>query len=238
MALQKSIKQILEDKSNDYSSLEPFYDASPIPSSIVIPVYNNLSIFTKTLANISSHLEIKTHPDNFEVTIVNDGSSENIDSIMMDVNFPCPLKYITYFENRGRSYARNQGINASSKDILFFFDADILLPEDYFSKMWKIHNSSDYVLAVGLAENITFEDGRLKNPAAHNVVPNLRDDFRYHEVFAEGKFDREDYKLVKETNRFKNFGNGRKIGPWTLPKMAVGHNISTRLKNIRGGGRS
>lgn len=233
MGIQRSIREILEIKSNDYSRLEPFTDKSPIPSSIVIPVYNHARIFQETLENISSHPEINKNPSGFEVTIVNDGSTENIDSLVAKTKFPCDMNYISYGKNRGRSYARNQGIQRSSKDLLFFFDADVLLPQDYFSRMWKIHSASQNILSVGLAQNIPYGDDRLKDVNAKNIFPNITDDFRYNKKFPKGKFGSEEYWLIEETDWFKRFGNNTQIGLWTLPKMAVAHNMSVRSKNAR-----
>jgi glycosyltransferase involved in cell wall biosynthesis len=233
MPLLKSIEDTLKIKDNDYSRLEPFTDGSVIPSSIIIPLYNNLAIVRKTLENISSHPQIRRNPGEFEVVMVNDGSSEDIDSIVEGMRFPCAVNYISYKENKGRSYARNQGIQGSSKDLLFFFDQDILLPEDYFVHMWKIHNSCKNILTVGLAENIHCENDRLDNVSAENISVDITDDFRYQKRFAKGKFDREEYSLINETDWFKRFGNNIQIGPWTLPKMSVTHNVAVRSENAK-----
>lgn len=233
MDLSNSIKNILDKKDNDYSPLEPFTDNSIISSSIIIPVYNNAKIFKKTLENLSSHPEIRRHPSEFEITIINDGSTEDITSIVKKTKFPCNLNYVSYKQNLGRSHARNKGIDESSKDLLFFFDADILLPGNYFNSMWKIHNSLGKVLSLGLAQNIQDKEEILEDVYAKNINPDITDDFRYYKKFSKGKFENSEFWLIKETNWFKDLGFGRKIGPWTLPKMAVAHNLGIKSETVK-----
>jgi len=231
MVSQKSIRDILEMKNNDYTRLEPFTNASPIPSSIIVPVYNNRGILRKTLKNISTHPAIEKNPGAFEIIIVNDGSTEDISSVVGEMSFSCKLRYLHYEQNHGRSHARNVGIRNSTKDLLFFLDADVLLPENYFDAIWKIHNSSKNILVVGLAQNVPNHE--ITNTQATEIFPNIADDFRYHKTFPKGKFDTSEYWLVQETDWFKGFGYGTSIGPWTLPKMAVAHNLSTRRDNAQ-----
>lgn len=233
MKPHKTIKQLLEKRDNDYSLFEPFNNPTLISSSIIIPVYNKGGIFRETMKNILRHPMITSKYDLFEIIVVNDRSSENIESILKDMEFPCQFKYSSFTQNRGRSAARNEGIKLSTNSLLFFFDADILLPNNYFEEIWKIHNATKKAVAVGLAENIFFDDPKLiELIKVRDFSPDIRDDFRCYKKFSEGKFDREEYQLVEETNWFKQFGNYKQIGPWTLPKMVVTHNISVRRDNV------
>ena len=68
-----SIQQKLNEHNNDYSRLEPFVDTEPIPSSIIIPVYNHPELLARTLQNLMLHPEIIQNRDSFEVIVVNDG---------------------------------------------------------------------------------------------------------------------------------------------------------------------
>lgn len=53
MGPKKTIRKKLEGESNDYSSLEPFDDDTPISSSLIIPVYNNGQIFQESIEKVS-----------------------------------------------------------------------------------------------------------------------------------------------------------------------------------------
>ncbi len=232
MDSQETIRKLLEKKDNDYSCYEPFENRSPISSSIIIPVYNGKRALEKTLENLSRHKTILSNPDLFELIIVNDGSEEDVYSVFERLYFPCDMYFIDHDKNLGRSSARNSGIKKSNKELIFFFDADVLLPSNYFEEMWTIHNSLDKAIAVGFAQNIYFDEASslLANP--NRIVPDITDDFRYYKKFNTAQFGRTEFKLAEETDWFKQFGHYRRIGPWTLPKMVVTHNVSVRRNHV------
>jgi len=228
---QKTIRQLLEEKDNDYSAYEPFENNSPIPSSIIIPAYNGTKSLEKTLENLSKHKTILINPDLFELIVVNDGSEEDVYSVFEQTCFPCANRFISHNRNLGRSCARNSGIKKSSKELIFFFDADILLPSNYFEKVWKIHNSVNKAIAVGFAQNKYLDEISYLSSDSEKIVPDIIDDFRHYKKFNTDKFGRTEFRLAKETDWFKQFGYHRRIGPWTLPKMVVTHNLSVRRKH-------
>lgn len=231
MNTQKTIRQLLGEKDNNYSEYESFSDSSPIPSSIIIPVCNGAEVFKKTLENISQQRVISTNPNLFEIIIVDDGSNEDIRSVFEASCFECAKYLIRHNKNLGRSAARNSGIKKANKKLFFFFDADILLPSNYFERMWAIHNSLDNAVAIGLAQNVYFDNisSQVTNP--DKITPDVTDDFRYYKKFEDLRFGRAEFKLMKETGWLKQFGYHRKIGPWTLPKMVVTHNVSVRREH-------
>ncbi len=96
--------------------------------SIIIPVYNG----EKTLLDTLLSIEKQTWRD-FEVIIVNDGSSDKTVSVFEKFTKTTDLKNDYFFinqENRGAPAARNKGVDKSSGDFLFFCDADAVLRED------------------------------------------------------------------------------------------------------------
>ena len=228
MIPQKTIRQLLEEKDNDYSTYGLFENESPIPSSIIIPVYNGVRSLEKTLENLSKHKTILTNPDLFELIVMNDESEEDVYSVFEQTCFPCANRFISQNGNLGRSYARNSGIKEAKNELLFFFDADVLLPSNYFESMWAIHNSVNKAIAVGFAQNKYLDEISYLSSDPEKISPNITDDFRYYKKFDTDKFNRTEFKLVKETDWFKQFGYHRRIGPWTLPKMVVTHNLSVR----------
>lgn len=232
----QTIREGLLRKNNDYSKYEPFHDCSPIGSSIIVPVYNGARILRRTLENLSQSRSILENQNVFEITVVDDGSEEDIRSEVDSVQFACPKYYIRQDANKGRGAARNLGLQKASKELLFFFDADVLLPSNYFEKMWAIHNSVDNAIAVGLAENVYSDERISKNADPKQINPKIFDDFRYYKRFSDAKFGRKEYWLMEETDAFKNFGLQRTIGPWTLPKMVVTHNVSVRRNHALGVG--
>ena len=80
---------------------------SPIPRiSVIIPTYNRLDALQKTL----QALETQTLPaTDFEVILVDDGSTEDLAGMISDLNLNFKVKLLTQ-SHRGPASARNKGI--------------------------------------------------------------------------------------------------------------------------------
>ena len=86
--------------------------------SVVIPFYSG-SVWLEEA--ILSALSQTYRP--YEVIVVNDGSKENIDSIIE--KYSKKVKFI-FQENKGAAAARNKGMRESKGDIGAFLDSDDL----------------------------------------------------------------------------------------------------------------
>lgn len=98
--------------------------------SIIIPVYNLENIINHTLESLINQIN-----DDFEIIIVNDGSTDNtlevINVFFQKVNFK---NYrIINKVNGGVSSARNIGIYESSGEYLYFLDGDDYISNDMIS---------------------------------------------------------------------------------------------------------
>ena len=87
--------------------------------SVIIPVYNSMSFLTQTLESVFN----QSYQD-FEVIIVNDGSTDGINEWISKISDP-RVKYISQ-QNQGPSVARNTGIANAEGMYLAFLDADDL----------------------------------------------------------------------------------------------------------------
>ncbi len=106
--------------------MEPFI-------SIVIPLYNKEKCIIHTIQNI-----ISQSYRNFEVIVVNDGSTDKSAQIVSSIDD----KRIKLFnkKNEGVSTARNFGVAKSTSDWIFFIDADDNLHKDGLSVFVKLIN--------------------------------------------------------------------------------------------------
>ncbi len=88
-----------------------------IQFSVVIPLYNKESSIIKTIDSVIA----QTHKD-FELIIVNDGSTDNSLAIIQNIND----KRITIIntKNQGVSSARNTGVKNAKHPYITFLDAD------------------------------------------------------------------------------------------------------------------
>ena len=104
--------------------------------SIVIPLYNKSAYITKTLNSIKNQ-----NYQDYEVVIVNDGSTDNSIEIVEDfiekLNLEIKSKFKLFNkDNSGVSSTRNYGVKHSSYDYIVFLDAD-----DY----WENSHLSNFV---------------------------------------------------------------------------------------------
>ncbi|MCQ6278888.1 glycosyltransferase family 2 protein [Bacillus sp. EB600] len=110
--------------------------------SVIIPVYNCEKYLSKCLDSV---LE-QTHP-NLEIIIVNDGSTDESESIIIE--YKKKHKEIIYFyqENKGPSEARNKAIANANGEYIVFVDADDTVNEYYIEKLLKemVSTNSDLV---------------------------------------------------------------------------------------------
>ncbi len=93
--------------------------------SIIIPVYNRPNEVKELLESLCQ----QTCTD-FEVVIVEDGSSLPCNEVVREYSEALDVKYF-FKENRGRSIARNYGMERSEGSYLIFFDSDCVIPREY-----------------------------------------------------------------------------------------------------------
>lgn len=111
--------------------------------SVCIPTYNRKDYLALTLNSIYSQ-----ELDDFEVVIVDDGSTDNTESFLKSLNLP-NLRYF-YQKNSGDAAARNKLIDLAQGKYLTFIDSDDLLVEGVLKKMLtKIKSYSDDVVVYG-----------------------------------------------------------------------------------------
>lgn len=84
--------------------------------SVIVPVYNRIDEVSELLESLAA----QTCRD-FEVLIVEDGSTEPCDGVCARYPF---VKYC-YKENEGRSIARNRGMELASGDYFLFSTATV-----------------------------------------------------------------------------------------------------------------
>ena len=97
--------------------------------SIVIAVYNRPDEVSKLLDSLQKQIF-----KNFEVIIVEDGSSIDCKSLVAEYSPGLEIHY--YFKNNtGQGHSRNIGASYARGEYLVFFDSDCIIPEDYFLRV-------------------------------------------------------------------------------------------------------
>jgi len=99
--------------------------------SIVIPVFNRPIEIDELLHSLT-----KQTFTNFEVIIVEDGSSEKCDTIIDKYREKLDIQYF-FKPNSGQGFSRNYGFERAKGDYYIVFDSDCLIPPHYFTAVEK-----------------------------------------------------------------------------------------------------
>lgn len=139
--------------------------------SVVIPAYNSMTYLPETIGSVLN----QTFTD-FEVIVVNDGSSDNTEQWVAQISDP-RIKLISQ-ENQGLSGARNTGIERANGEYIAFLDADDLWESTKLEKQVRCLDEHREVGLVYTWVNLINEAGKptgrtFKNYAEGNVWETL-----------------------------------------------------------------
>ena len=87
--------------------------------SIIVPVYNVEKYISNSLDSI-----LKQDFDNFEIVIINDGSTDNSRTVCKDYTEKFSNVFLYDLKNGGVSVARNFGLQMAKGDYIWFVDSD------------------------------------------------------------------------------------------------------------------
>ena len=136
--------------------------------SIVIPLYNKGFIISETLDSVLA----QTFAD-FEVVIVNDGSSDNSFEIVS--RFSDERIKLCQQQNKGAAAARNLGIEKATSNLIAFLDADDFWYPNHLEELVKLYNDFPN---CGMYCN-RFQTKIAKNKTLNNSYSySISDDFR------------------------------------------------------------
>lgn len=134
--------------------------------SIVMPAYNEGEHIFDNLKEVSS--AISAFMDNFEIIVVNDGSSDNTRSeIKRCMKEDCHVRMASYRKNRGKGNAVKIGVQRASGDYIAFLDSDLDLPpeqiEQYMESLLK--GEADVVIGSKM-----HKDSELEYPKIRRIM--------------------------------------------------------------------
>ncbi|MEO9511334.1 MAG: glycosyltransferase [Flavobacteriaceae bacterium] len=100
--------------------------------SIIVPVYNRPEEIQELLASLLQ----QQYTGDFEVVIIEDGSTESAEHVVEKFKERLPISY--YFkENTGPGDSRNYGMEKAKGDYYIILDSDCILPIQYLAEVHK-----------------------------------------------------------------------------------------------------
>jgi dolichol-phosphate mannosyltransferase len=114
--------------------------------SVIIPVFNKGSKVGECIDRVKQIISPMT--GNFEVIVVNDGSTDDsLDKLQEIAKNEDHLKIISYTPNKGKGFAVKSGVLMSKGNVVMFLDGDLdILPESIREYVARLNNC-DLVIA-------------------------------------------------------------------------------------------
>ncbi|HWY80114.1 MAG TPA: glycosyltransferase [Candidatus Sulfotelmatobacter sp.] len=135
-----------------------------IKATIIIITYNMGNQINKAIMSVLSQTE-----RNFELLIIDDGSTDNTKQILNEINDK-RINYIQTYKNSGKSFARNNAIKKSKSNFLFFTDADCIVTKNWLKSGLKSLENNN---CVGVEGRIFYISKKYKRTYSDRVVQNL-----------------------------------------------------------------
>lgn len=118
--------------------------------SVIIPAYNEARRITDTLISIRDYLS--REPYDWEVLVMNDGSTDNTAEIVRSFGTQNPkFRLVDNRKNHGKGYVVKQGILETKGDFRLFTDADNSTTIDHVEKFWPYFKEGYDVIIASIA---------------------------------------------------------------------------------------
>jgi glycosyltransferase involved in cell wall biosynthesis len=144
--------------------------------SVVVPTYGRRDLVTRCLTSLASQDE-----RDFEVIVVDDGADPSLGAHVSALGLSLAVRVVSHAVNRGRSAARNTGIEHASGEVVAFLDGDMTVVPAWVRAHREAHEGGDTVVlgnivtAPGIRRNafVEYIDSRgVKKVAAGSDIPS------------------------------------------------------------------
>ncbi len=191
-----------------------------ISFSIIVPVFNRPNEVKELFESL-----VQQFYKDFEVVIVEDGSSLKSDKIVEKFKNDLAIRYF-YKQNSGPGQSRNYGMERANGNYFIILDSDVILPGNYLSIVNK-HLNESYVDAYGGPD-----------AAAPNFSPMQKAiNFAMTSVFTTGGIRGRSEQAEKFHPRSFNMGIAKKVFEKTggFSKMRFGEDIDFSIRIMQSG---
>jgi len=139
--------------------------------SLLIPVYNEKEAITETITK--AHNVFTQMGEDFEILVINDGSTDGTEEILSEVNTP-DVHVINHPQNKGYGASMKTGIRRAKGDLIAITDADGTYPIMDFPELLSAFNEKDADMVVGARTKKGAQIPLIRRPAKAviNVLVN------------------------------------------------------------------
>lgn len=123
--------------------------------SVIVPTYNRVALLKNTLESL-----YRQDFTDFEIIVVNDGSTDSTDDYMKAVAVERKIKYLKH-ENQGLAATRIAGLQSATGIYIAFTDDDCIVPDNWLSQLHEIFLQQHAVCVGGACST-----GNPQNPFA------------------------------------------------------------------------
>lgn len=102
--------------------------------SVVVPTYNQAALLRECLTRL---LAQSLAPEAYEVIVVDDGSPDDTPEVVRAAG--PRVRHIRFQTNRGRSAARNAGIEQARSPVIVFIDSDVMVRPSFLRAHLAMH---------------------------------------------------------------------------------------------------
>lgn len=139
--------------------------------SIILPTYNQCERLKIVLEILK---EQNYEKSNYEVIVVDDGSTDTTEQIVNSIESTYDLIYKKHSKNLGRSVTRNTGAEIASGELLIFMDSDRVPGKNFINEHLKLHKG--YKGRVVIGNNLELFTSNIEDK-----VDELIDNFKNNE---------------------------------------------------------
>ncbi|MFC1552140.1 glycosyltransferase family 2 protein [Candidatus Latescibacterota bacterium] len=112
--------------------------------SVIIPTHGRSDLLIRCLKS----LDVKTDVE-YDVCVVDDGSGLDEREIRAKSDVSYPLLWLSFEVSKGRSAARNEGVRATSGEIIVFLDSDMEAEEEFIGAHYQRHSDQRNIAVIG-----------------------------------------------------------------------------------------
>ena len=131
--------------------------------SIIVPAYNEENTILSILKRIN---ECRIDDFDFEIIVVNDGSTDNTLKIIKE-NTNLFNHLVTFDQNKGKGFAVRKGLKIATGDYIIFQDADLEYDPKDFIKFTNLINQFPVDIIIGSRFNYS------EYTRSHNIANKI-----------------------------------------------------------------